>query len=48
MLEEILPNGEKVVDETHDENKRIINHDFIDSNVGSKDHHIPKNRYEKF
>ena len=34
FLQEILTNGEKVVKETHDENKRNVNHDSIDSNVG--------------
>lgn len=43
FLQEILTNGEKVVKETHDVNKINANHDFIDSNVGSKTHHIPKN-----
>ena len=47
FLQEMLTNGERVVKETHDENKRNVNHDFIDSNVGSKTHHIPKNRYEE-
>ena len=42
FLQKILTNGEKVVKETHDANKRNVNHDFIDSNVGSKTHHIPK------
>ena len=37
----MLPNGEKVVEETHDENKINVNHDFINSNVGLKTHHIP-------
>ena len=48
FLQEILTNGEKVVKETHDENKRNVNHDFIDSNVGSKTHHIPKIDMRKF
>ena len=30
----MLPNGEKLLDETHDENKKNVNHDFIESNVG--------------
>ena len=34
FLQGILTNGEKVVKETHDENKRNVNHDSIDSNVG--------------
>ena len=33
LLQEKLPNGEKVVEETHDENKRSVKHDFIDSNI---------------
>ena len=33
FLQEILTNGEKVVKETHDVNKRNVNHDSIDSNV---------------
>ena len=48
LLQEIIPNGDKVVDETHDENKRNVNHDFIDSNVGLKTHHIPKIDMTKF
>jgi len=34
--------------ETHDENKRNVNHDFIESNVGLKTHHIPKIDMRKF
>ena len=48
FLQEILTNGEKVVKETHDENKRNVNHDSIDANVGSKNHHIPKIDMRKF
>ena len=48
FLQEILTNGEKVVKETHDANKRNVNHDFIDSNVGSKTHHILKIDMRKF
>ena len=48
VLQERLPNGEKVVEETHDVNKRNVNHDFIDSNVGSKTQHIPKIDKRKF
>lgn len=29
----MLPNGEKVFDETHDENKMNFNHDFRGSNL---------------
>jgi len=48
FLQEILTNGERVVKEIHDANKRNVNHDFIDSNVGSKTHHIPKIDMRKF
>ena len=48
FLQEILTNGEKVVKETHDENKRNVNHYSIDTNVGSKTHHIPKIDMRKF
>ena len=42
LLQETIPNGKMVVDETHDEKKINFNHNFIDSNVGFKGHHIPK------
>jgi len=48
FLQEMLTNGESIVNETHDENKINVNHDFIDSNVGSKDHHVPKIDMRKF
>ena len=48
LLQERVTNGEKVVKETHDENKRNVNHDSIDANVGSKNHHIPKIDMRKF
>ena len=48
LLQEMLPNGENVVDETHDENKRNVNHDSIDSNFGLKTHYIPKIDMKKF
>ena len=48
FLQEMLTNGERVVKETHDENKRNFNHDSIYSNVGSKTHHIPKIDMRKF
>ena len=48
FLQEIHTNGEKVVKETHDVNQRNVNHDSIDSNVGSKTHHIPKIDMRKF
>ena len=39
---------EKVVEETHDGNKINVNHDFIESNVGFKTHHVPKIDMRKF
>eukprot|EP00253_Pinus_taeda_P026307 PITA_26307 len=48
FLQEMLTNGERVVKETHDENKRNVNRDFIDSNVGRKTHNIPKIEMRKF
>ena len=44
----MLPNGEKVLDETHDENKRNFNHDFIDSSVGFTTLHIPNINMRNF
>ena len=40
LLQEKLPNGEKVVEETHDEEKINVNHDFINFNVRFKTHHM--------
>ena len=48
LLQEMVNKGERVLKETHDENKRNFNHDSIDSNVGSKTHHIPKIDMRKF
>ena len=48
LLQERVNKGERVVKETHDENKINVNHDSIDSNVGSKTHHIPKIDMRKF
>ena len=33
LIQEMFPNGEKIVEETHDENKINVNRDFINSNV---------------
>ena len=44
----MFTNGEKVVKETHDEKKINFNHDFIDSNIGLKTHHVPKTDIRKF
>ena len=48
LIEETFPNGEKIVEEPHDENKINVNRDFINSNVGWKTHHIPKIDMRKF
>jgi len=48
LLQEMVTNGERVVKETHDENKRNISHDLIDSNVGLKTHHVPKTNTREF
>ena len=48
LLQEMVANGERVLKETHDENKRNVNHDSIDSNVESKTNHIPKIDMRKF
>ena len=40
LIQEMFPNGEKIVEETNDQNKINVNHDFINSNVGGKNHHI--------
>ena len=44
----MLPNDEKIIHETHDENKINFNHDFSDSNVGINTHHVPKFDMRKF
>ena len=44
----MFPNGEKILEETHDENKINVNRDFIKSNVGLKNHHIPNMDMRKF
>ena len=48
LIQEMFPNGEKIVEESHDENKINVNRDFINSNVGRKNHHIPKMDMRKF
>ena len=48
LLQERLPDGDKVIHENHDEDKRNMNYDFRDSNVGFKNHHIPKINMRKF
>ena len=39
---EMIPNDGNIGEEPHDENKINVNRDFIKSNVGWKNHHIPK------
>ena len=48
LIQEMFPNGEKIVEETYNENKINVNCDFINSNVGGKNHHIPKMDMRKF
>ena len=48
LIQEIIPNGEKIIEETHGENKINVNRDFINYNVGWKNHHIPKMDMRKF
>ena len=48
LIQEMFPNGENIVEETHDENKIKVNHDFINSNVGLNNHHIPNMDMRKF
>ena len=48
LLKERLPSGDKVIHENHDQDKGNMNHDFRDSNVGFKNHHIPKIDMRKF
>jgi len=44
----MLPSGDKVFHENRDEDKRHLNYDFKDSNVGFKAHNIPKIYMRKF
>jgi len=48
LLQVMIPNGEKVVEETHNENKKNANHDSIQYNVGLKTHHVLKINMRKF
>jgi len=47
-LQERIPGGDKVIHENHDEEKRNMNYDIRDSNVGFKNRHIPKIDMRKF
>ena len=48
LRQERPPNDKKVVEETHDEKKINVNHDFTKSNIGLKTQHIPKIDMRKF
>ena len=48
LLEERLPNDENVVEETRDEKKINVNHDFVEYNIGLKTLHIPKTDMRNF
>ena len=48
LIQKMIPNGGKIIEETNDENKINVNRDFISSNVGLKNHHIPKKDMRKF
>ena len=48
LIQEMFHNGEKIVEETHDEKKINVNRDFINSNVGWNNHHISKTDMRKF
>ena len=36
LLQEMVTNGERVLKETHDENKKNVNHDSIDAGNSAK------------
>jgi len=44
----MLTNSERVLKETDDENKINVNHDFINSNIRSKTHHVTNINMMKF
>ena len=44
----MLSNGEKLFHETHEENKRNMNYDFRNFDVGSKTYHIQNIDMRKF
>ena len=48
LIQEMIPNGEKIAKVTHDENKINFNHDFINSSIGLKTHHIRNIDMRKF
>lgn len=44
----MLPSGDKVLHENHDEDKINTNHNFRDSHSGVKTNHIPNINMSKF
>ena len=48
LIQEMFPNWENIVEETHVEKKINVNRDFINSNVGWKNQHIPNMDMRKF
>ena len=48
LIQEMIPNDGKILEETYEEKKINVNHDFIKSNVGLKNHHIRKMDMRKF
>ena len=46
LLQEMIHNGEKAVEETHDEKKINVNHDFMNSRI--EDPPYSKDGYEEF
>ena len=48
LIQQMFPNGENIVEETHDENKINVNDDFINSKVRWKNHHISNMDMRKF
>ena len=48
LIQKMIPNGENIVKENHDENKINVNHDFINPNIGLNTNHIPMIDMRKF
>ena len=48
LIQKMFPNGEKIVEETHEEKKINVYRDLIKSNVRLKRHHILKIDMRKF
>ena len=47
MIQEMVPNGESIVEETHDEKKINVNHDFINSKCWMEEPPYSKDGYEE-